>query len=173
MCGRYQTPDQKEIRPGDTATIYTVHGAQAMRWGIPLADKKLIINARCETVAEKPLFRQAMKEGRAIVEASAFYEWDARKQCHAFTSPEQQKIYLAALYMLADDGQPRFTILTQPACDDAQKIHPRMPCFLPSAEYRHLWLHNSELAPSLLQESQPLQIERVLRDVEQTSLFTE
>ena len=173
MCGRYRAPDEKEIRPGDCALVYTAAGAEEMRWGIPLANKKLIINARCETAADKPLFRQALKEGRAVIEASAFFEWDDRKRCHAFTAVERQKIYLAALYTLSQDGQKQFTILTQPAQGEAQRVHPRMPCFLPSDEYRHLWLHNDELAPALLQETQPLRIERVLRDVEQTSLFTE
>lgn len=173
MCGRYRAPDEKEIRPGDNALVYTANGAEEMRWGIPLANKKLIINSRSETAMEKPLFRQSMKNGRAVIEASAFFEWDDRKRCHAFTSQDQRKIYLAALYSVAQDGQKQFTILTQPAKGDAQKVHPRMPCFLPSDEYRHLWLHNDDLAPSLLQEIQPLRIERILRDIEQTSLFTE
>lgn len=173
MCGRYRTPDEKEIRPGDSALVYTAMGAEEMHWGIPLANKKLIINARCETAADKPLFRQAMKEGRAVIEASAFFEWDEHKRCHSFTAMQQQKIYLAALCTLAQDGQKRFTILTQPAQGEAQKVHPRMPCFLPSEEYRHLWLHSEELAKDLLCETQPLCIERVMRGIEQTSLFTE
>ena len=173
MCGRYRAPDGNEIRPGDCAPVYTAKGAEEMRWGIPLANKKLIINARCETAADKPLFRQAMKDGRAVIEASAFYEWDDRKRCHAFTATNQQKICLAALYTLSPSGQRLFTILTQPAQNEAQRVHPRMPCFLPNDEYRYLWLHSDTLAPALLRETQPLRIERVLRDIEQTSIFAE
>ncbi len=173
MCGRYQTPDEKEIRPGDTALVYTAQGTEHMYWGISSIDKKLIINARSETAAEKPLFRQAMKTGRAYIEASAFFEWDGHKRCHAFTTPDQAKIYLAALYIQVQDGQKRFAILTQPAQENAKSIHPRMPCFLPSEEYRHLWLYNNELAPALLNELQPLQIERIQREAEQISLFNE
>lgn len=170
MCGRYCTPDEMEIRPGDEATVYTLQGAEKMRWGIPLSNR-LVINARSESAADKPMFRQSMLQGRCMIEAAAFFEWDERKRCHAFTSPGGDKLYLAALYTLAEDGQKRFTVLTQEAAGDAQKVHPRMPCFLPTPEYRDLWLRSDALAPSLLQEKLPLTIQRVLKDAEQTSLF--
>ena len=171
MCGRYCTPDEIEIRPGDEATVYTAQGAEKMCWGVPLNTKRLVINARSETAMDKPMFRQAMRKGRCIIEAASFFEWDEHKHCHAFSSPERDKLYLAALYMFADDGQKRFTVLTQEAVGDAQKVHPRMPCFLPTPEYRALWLQNDELAPALLQEKTPLIVTRIQKDLEQVSLF--
>lgn len=171
MCGRYVAPDEKEIRPGDEATVYTARGAERMRWGIPLNTKRLVINARSETAMDKPMFRHAMLSGRCIIEAASFFEWDEHKRCHAFSSPERDKLYLAALYTLAGNGEKRFTVLTQEASGDAQKVHPRMPCFLPTPEYRELWLQNDELAPALLQEKTPLIITRIQKDLEQVSLF--
>ncbi len=173
MCGRYCTPDEKEIRPGDLSTVYTKHGEEIMRWGVPLSTKRLVINARSETAMDKPMFRQAMLSGRCIIEAASFFEWDESKRCHAFSSPAREKLYLAALYTLADDGQKRFAVLTQEAAGDAQKVHPRMPCFLPTPEYRKLWLQNDELAPALLQEKTPLIIERIHKEAEQLSLFSD
>lgn len=171
MCGRYRAPDEAEIRPGDEALVYTQQGAEKMRWGIPLSNKRLVINARSETAMDKPMFRQSMLQGRCIIEAASFFEWDERKRCHAFSSPERDKLYLAALYTLAADGQKQFTILTQEATGDAKTIHPRMPCFLPNAEYRHLWLHSADLAPALLQEKVPLTIVQIPREIEQTTLL--
>jgi len=171
MCGRYCTPDEKEIRPGDETTVYTLQGAEKMRWGIPLSSSRLVINARSESAQDKPLFRQAMLKGRCIIEAASFFEWDDRKRCHAFSSPGRNTLHLAALYTLADDGQKRFTVLTQQAAGEAQKVHPRMPCFLPTPEYRDLWLQSATLAPELLQEKPPLTIERVQKNAEQVSLF--
>lgn len=171
MCGRYCSPDEKEIRPGDEATVYTLQGAEKMRWGIPLAAGRLVINARSESAQDKPMFRQAMLKGRCIIEAASFFEWDAHKRCHAYSSPQREKLYLAALYTLADDGQKRFTVLTQEAVDEAKKVHPRTPCFLPTPEYRNLWLQSDTLAPDLLQEKLPLTIERIQKDTEQMSIF--
>ena len=130
MCGRYCTPDEIEIRPGDEATVYTLQGAEKMRWGIPLSNR-LVINARSESAADKPLFRQSMLQGRCMIEAAAFFEWDERKRCHAFTAPGSEKLYLAALYTLAEDGQKRFTVLTQEAIGDAQRCIRACPAFCP------------------------------------------
>lgn len=169
MCGRYCAPDGAVIRPGDTSLVRTALGNEPMRWGIPLQNRRLIINARCETAASKPLFRHAMQSGRAIIEASAFFEWDDSKRCHTFTAQDRQTIYLAALFIPASDGSRRFSVLTQPAQGKAQTVHPRMPCFLPSAEYRHLWLHSDALAPALLRETQPLHIEFLPQDTASSS----
>ena len=173
MCGRYQTLDEREVRPGDRAVIMTSSGERTLRWGLKLqGDSRLLINARCETATQKPAFRHAMHQGRCIVSAKAFYEWDAKKHRHAFTSPQGDTLYMAGLYMMTDDGEERFVILTQPAQNGAENVHPRMPCLLPSSEYRYLWLHNDDVAAELMQEYVPLKIERIPEEAEQTDMFT-
>ncbi|MBR5231904.1 MAG: SOS response-associated peptidase family protein [Clostridia bacterium] len=171
MCGRYVSPEGTEIRPGDLAPVITSAGAEKLLWGIPFSGGKLIINARSETAADKPMFAHAMRAGRCMIEVSSFFEWDKRKQQHVYTAAHKEKLYLAAIYTLCNDGKKHFTVLTREATDDAQKVHPRMPCFLPNAEYRHLWLNDSEIAPHLLAEHVPLTISPVPRESEQTSLF--
>ena len=173
MCGRYQTSDdaQREIRPGDLAVIIAAKGEKQLHWGVKAPDNRLIINARSETAHTKPMFRNAMLRGRCIVKASAFFEWDAKKHCHAFASPNGEALYMAALFMLTDDGSERFVILTQPAKNGAEKVHPRMPCLLQSSEYRHLWLHDDDMAPHLLNEDAKLTIQQLPADAEQLDFF--
>jgi putative SOS response-associated peptidase YedK len=68
------------------AVVTTDHGARrlrTMRWGLIPAwyksptDGPLIINARSDTVAQKPAFREAIRQRRCILPASGFYEWSA------------------------------------------------------------------------------------------------
>ena len=171
MCGRYVSPEGTEICPGDLAAVLTPCGSEQMHWGLPHSDGRLLINARSETAADKPRFAHAMQTGRCLIKAAAFFEWNERRQRHIYTSAHQETLYLAALYMLCDDGKKHFAVLTQEAAGEAQKVHPRMPCFLPSDEYRHLWLSNSDMAPHLLKEHIPLIVSPVPRETEQTSLF--
>ena len=173
MCGRYKSPDGKDIRPGDETIVYTAHGPQRMRWGFSMTDKKLLINARSETVADKPLFRQSMHSSRCIIKALAFYEWDTQKRCHIYEDPSQSLLYLAALYTTEENGEKRFVILTQQALGDACRVHPRMPCYLPTEEYRTLWLQNTALAPDLLKEHISLRIARLPQNLQQLSIFEE
>ena len=173
MCSRYKSLEAKDIRPGDETIVYTVHGPQSMRWGFSMANKKLLINARSETAADKPLFRKSMQNGRCIVKASVFYEWDTQKRCHSYESASQSDLYLAALYTTAENNEYRFVILTQESHGDARRVHPRMPCCLPTEEYRYLWLHDNVLAPSLLQEHVSLHIERLPQNIQQLSIIEE
>ena len=171
MCGRYVSPEGTEVRPGDLAGVITAAGEEKMQWGLPYTGSRLIINTRSETAADKPMFAHAMRTGRCMIEAGVFFEWDKAKRRHVYASAHKEKLYLAGLSMLCDDDKMHFTLLTQEASGEAQKVHPRMPCYLPTAEYRHLWLNDSEIAPHLLAEHVPLTITPVPRESEQTSLF--
>ena len=51
--------------------------AEFQRWGIPGWRGGLMINARAETVCEKPMFRCSMAAQRCVIPASGYYEWDA------------------------------------------------------------------------------------------------
>lgn len=172
MCGRYLTPDEKEIRPGDIAEVLLSSGKRCIHWGLKLSNNQLLINARSETAAHKPLFQRAMLHGRCIIAASSFYEWDEKKRCHVFTSSNNDAIYMAALILPSDDGKDHFVILTQSAQGEARSVHPRMPCLLPTPECRHLWLNDDMLAPHLLAENMELNVKRRQTDNEQLDFFT-
>ena len=97
MCGRYfidsdepamgtmlaalspETPIHGgEVFPSNMAPVITRHGElTTMLWGFPRFDGKgLIINARSETAAEKPMFRAPMQCGRCLIPASWYLEWE-------------------------------------------------------------------------------------------------
>lgn len=174
MCGRYKVPgEDTEIRPGDEAFVITLLGERRIRWGVKMQDSgRLLINSRSETAHQKPMFQHAMRQGRCIAAASSFFEWDNQKRCHAFASPQGDTLYMAALYMKTDDGTERFTILTREARNGCEKVHPRMPCLLPSEEYRYLWLHDDGLASQLLNADVPLEMKRIPDKIEQINFLT-
>ena len=105
MCGRYYIPEEDsaaelqqiidqldrkghrvktgEIFPSDTVpVIANTKNLQpspfAMPWGFTLPDGKLIINARSESAAEKPMFRDGMLQRRCLIPASHYFEWEKR-----------------------------------------------------------------------------------------------
>lgn len=66
-----------EVYPGDYAAVIALNrkserSAFVMRWGYHV-NRRLIINARSETAAEKPLFQQSMRERRCLIPASAYF----------------------------------------------------------------------------------------------------
>lgn len=119
-------------------------------WGLvpPWAkDQKIgarMINARSETLTDKPSFRSAVRKQRCIVPANGWYEWqkmkDGAKQPWYFHSPTDEVLAFAGLYELWADPQRKpgdparwllsTTIVTQDAVDELGHIHPRQPVLL-------------------------------------------
>lgn len=133
-----------------------------LRWGLIPSwskDDKIgykLINARSETVAEKPSFRSAFKQRRCVIPASGFYEWakqgTGRKQPF-FISPRDGELFsFAGLWECWHDPEGEVvescTILTTTANEVMQPIHERMPVILgPSAEEQ--WLDPRASADAL------------------------
>lgn len=128
-----------------------------MRWGfIPHWYKKpndgpLLINARAETVAEKPAFRAAARARRCLVPATGFYEWtkgadDARLPWY-FSAPDGGPLVFAALWQAwepkdaAADTGPLATvaIVTTSASDWMSETHHREPVFIAPEDWA-TWL---------------------------------
>ncbi|MEZ6243381.1 MAG: SOS response-associated peptidase [Phycisphaerales bacterium] len=107
-----------------------------------------MINARAETVASKPAYRDAFKKRRCVVPISGFYEWQARdkgpKQPYYTTRADGEIMCLAGLWERWDKGgEPleTYTIITAEANALLQPIHPRMPAVL-EREQVNDWLRN-------------------------------
>jgi len=123
-----------------------------LRWGlIPhwVQDSSIgnrMINARAETVDEKPAFRDAFRQRRCLIPASGFYEWkkgERRKQPYYIRGKDGHLFAFAGLWdrWVASDGQPveSCTLITTDANDLVVQLHDRMPVILPSTVY-DLWL---------------------------------
>lgn len=139
-----------EVYPSDTALIIASRGGEirpfAMGWGFPKKDGKgLIINARSETVGEKPFFRYAARNNPLLIPATGFYEWETRlgeknKIKYLFKNRDQELLYLAGFWReFPAEATPRFVILTAGANDAVKFCHDRMPVIVREDE-RESWL---------------------------------
>lgn len=176
MCGRYSLSQSGETIASafDLADIPTVsphyniaptqpvpviravEGAEReftyLNWGlIPSWSKDpgigaRLINARAETVAEKPSFRAAFKRRRCLLVADGFYEWHRSpdgKQPYYFHLDDHQPFGLAGLWECWENGAgdviESCTILTTEANEVLCPVHDRMPVILDRQDY-DLWL---------------------------------
>lgn len=127
---------------------------KTMRWGlIPFwaKDEKIgnsLINARVETVAEKPAFRSAFKERRCLIPASGYFEWKTLpgrtkskplKQPFYITRADGIPMAFAGLWERWKDNVLSCTILTTDASDSIHDLHIRMPLVL-DAHGMEAWL---------------------------------
>ena len=150
-----------------TQEVLTVVGGETrrggfMRWGlIPhwAKDPKIgarMINARAETVSEKPAFRDALRRRRCLVLADGFYEWQrvgASKKPMRIVMRSGEPFAFAGLWSVWRDPDgnriPSCTIITTAANDLLRPIHDRMPVILPW-ETENLWLDRSVEDPGAL-----------------------
>jgi putative SOS response-associated peptidase YedK len=95
------------------------------------------INARIETVLEKPAYRQAVKKQRCLVPSNGFYEWQTlagKKQPYFVHQKDNRLFAFAGIWdeWIAEDGYviPSFSILTMAADEDLYKLHDRFPVVL-------------------------------------------
>ncbi|MEK9814294.1 MAG: SOS response-associated peptidase [Paracoccaceae bacterium] len=119
-----------------------------MRWGfVPhwcksVADGPLLFNARAETLAEKPAFRDACRKRRCLIPADGFYEWEKKvgsksKPFYVRRSDRQQMIF-AGIWQFSDDCEDRIptcTIITVPASEQISGIHNRMPLLIDPSDW--------------------------------------
>jgi putative SOS response-associated peptidase YedK len=119
------------------------------RWTRPEAKPIPLINARSESVADKPAFRDAFRYRRCLVPADGFYEWrreNSRKWPYFFRLRGDQPFALAALWeewwSASGESVRSFCLLTTEANSVLAPIHDRMPVMLdPAGAVR--WLETS------------------------------
>lgn len=105
------------------------------KWGMELYNsKKLLINARGETLSEKRTFRPLLKNNRCLLPANGFFEWKDKVK-YLIKPSYLETFYMAGLYNR--DG--RAVIITTSANSEMSSIHDRMPVIL-SRETGSKWL---------------------------------
>ena len=139
------------------------------RWGLVPAWAKdpalggRMINARAETLADTPSFREAYRARRCLVVADGFYEWqkapDGAKLPHHIRLGDSAPFAIAGLWETwrGPDGESLETcaLITTEANQDLAPIHHRMPAILPSQAY-DAWLDVRSQPPASLLRPYPL-----------------
>jgi putative SOS response-associated peptidase YedK len=134
-------------KPGDPRTL------DRLRWGLIPAWAKdpsignRMINARAETVAEKPSYRDSFRRQRCLVVADGFFEWQRvgkAKQPHLIRRQDRRPFGFAGLWAAwrgaaPDQGVETFTILTTEPNDLMRPLHDRMPVILDPKDFT-AWL---------------------------------
>ena len=123
----------------------------ALRWGfLPRwykapGDGPLLINARAETLAEKPAFREAARARRCLIPADGFYEWTAaegRRLPWYIHGAERQVLAMAGVWQVWERDEVRLAtcaVVTCAAGAGLEALHDRMPVFVAPSDWA-LWL---------------------------------
>lgn len=178
MCGRYYIDEEtaielekivknidkklnplnyvKDIVPSVKAPVLTSSNeemsVELFTWGFQNYDKKkLIINARAETVSVKRMFKDCLYTRRCIIPAKGFYEWDQSKNKFTFTNQTNKFMHMAGLY----NEEGRFVIITTKANESMEPIHDRMPLIL-SQELVKIWLQDNSEIEFILNQIPPV-----------------
>ncbi|MFO7154055.1 MAG: SOS response-associated peptidase [Caldicoprobacter oshimai] len=129
------------------------------RWGFNYSSKKkVVVNARAETILDRPMFKDAARYARCIVPANLFYEWKAegigKKVRYRIGLQDASIMSLGGLYKLSFDKdlgpQLAFVIITTDAEEGVREVHPRMPLII-KEEWVDMWL-NKDTPVELVEE---------------------
>ena len=149
-------PPRAHVAPGQPIAVVRMDNGQRhfalVRWGfIPAWVKEVkpgkpLINARGETVMEKPSFRNAMRRRRCLVPCDGYYEWsgaEGRKVPFFVQRPDRELFALAGLWehwMGADGSElETATLMTIAPNAELTTIHDRMPVIIQPEDYE-TWL---------------------------------
>ena len=156
-----------------------------MRWGfVPhwyksVVDGPLLFNARAETLAEKPAFRDACRKRRCLIPADGFYEWKkkvgSKSKPFYFRRSDRQQMIFAGLWQFSDDREDRIptcTIITVPASEQISGIHNRMPLLIDPSDWA-VWLGEGQgvKAAKLMKTPSHIELEvlNVTNEIKSTS----
>ena len=162
---RVEEPPEEVLPPSynvaPTDPVYVVverkekRSLKVVRWGLVPSwakDPKVgarFINARRETVAEKPAFRAAYQRRRCLVPADGYFEWQPQggtKQPYFLVARDRRPLAMAGLYEVWKGPDERFlwtcTVITTEAADELGHIHDRMPLLVPEEAWAR-WLDPS------------------------------
>lgn len=170
------------IAPGQQVPVIYNDQAELFRWGlVPKWSKDAdigykMINARVETLEEKPSYKDPLRKQRCLIPATGFYEWQHSpegKLPYYIHPTDQQLFAFAGLYSVWQNPQggqlKTFTIITTVANDLIHSIHSRMPVIL-TPEDEQTWLDSDSSLSQLnrvmkVYPSQKMQLHPVSRKI--------
>jgi len=199
MCGRYELQQieglgarfrassvnldfgpRYNVAPGQMMPVVvhkgSEHTLEMMKWGLvpywakdPRIGNKMI-NARAETILEKPSYRKPLQSKRCLVPVSGFYEWQdtgTGKMPYHIYLKDEPVFALAGLYDTWIDPQGQqlytYTIITTSANSFMERLHHRMPVIL-GEETEDLWLDPATPISRLVNLMAPFKPEKMLAD---------
>ena len=144
------------IAPGaDLLSVFArqqKNDASYMHWGIVPSwanantFSRPLINARSETIWQKPSFRELIKSQRVIIPVNGFYEWKnekGHKSPYHIQAVDQPALALGGIYQVSKEGELQCCIVTTAANEAMSQIHQRMPVIL-SSDNMQDWLHSTD-----------------------------
>ena len=152
------------VRHGGENWLERFHWGLVPFWAKDISIGNKMINARSETITQKPSFRNAFKKRRCLILADGFYEWKGekgRKQPVFITLPDKTPFAFAGLWETWNNKGAQeaiyksCTIITTSASKSIRDIHHRMPAIL-KPEIYETWLDPANQDPDKL--------ERILKD---------
>lgn len=180
MCGRFlfepdQNPEIKriyqlaknagfnpktgEVFPTDETALIIAGNRQVqvvgMKWGFPgFKTGQSLINARSETVQQKPMFADSFLKRRCVYPTTGFFEWNKAKQKYKFNfSNDPQTLFIAGCYNYFDNVAQSILFTTAPN-ESMVPVHDRMPLILQKNQI-NAWIYNTDFAKNFLDTAMP------------------
>lgn len=158
----HQLPASYNIAPTQPSYIIDEHGDQrrlrVVHWGLvppwsrDASGAARLINARCETIMEKPSYKQAYAKRRCLIPMDGWYEWSGTQKQPWYVSRKDGIAGVAGIYERwvspnADPTDPRnvlhtFAVITTDNSEDLAHVHDRMPVLIERKDY-DWWLDPS------------------------------
>lgn len=139
-------PAKYNISPGQSPVVISLKKnnfyLNKIHWGFKVPKLgKLVINARSETIIEKPLFKNLLLQNRCLIPANSWFEWDNEKKPYLIKHKKNDIIAFAGLQRIEENQESSFVIITADAEKDLKKIHNRTPLVINKENFL-FWLGN-------------------------------
>ena len=139
-------PAKYNISPGQNSVVISLKKnnlyLNQIQWGFKVPKlSKLVINARSETIIEKPLFKNLLLQNRCLIPANSWFEWNNEKKPYLIKHKENDIIAFAGLQRLEENKEKSFVIITAEAGRNLKTIHQRTPLVINKENFL-FWLGN-------------------------------
>lgn len=167
---------EKDFHPGSHVPLITSDGLKIMHWGFPL-EKKLVFNAREETLFDKNMFKESALNRRCLIPCTLFYEWKTtgKDKIKYEIDTKDPLFYLGGIYgkTLDTRGEPMdsFAIITKASQGEMVKIHHREPLVVPKQNWVSFLKPLEKNLQEFLHYSSPEFVYHPIEGEKQLSLF--
>ena len=138
-------PAKYNISPGQNSIVISLMKnnfyINQIQWGFKIPKLgKLVINARSETINDKPLFKNLLRQNRCLIPANSWFEWNKEKKPYLIKHRKKDIIAFAGLHRVEKNQERSFIIITAEAEKKLKQIHKRTPLVI-NKENFFSWLN--------------------------------